>query len=83
MNWFSNRVKKEEPNKKIKNEKPNTMYSFINQKKDNFDECVICLEDMKNGDELIIIHCSHIYHSNCLHKWMDKKRVCPLCDKTF
>ncbi len=80
MNWFSNRAKKVEPNKK---ESPNTVYVFINQKKDNFQECVICLEDMKYGDELSIIPCSHIYHASCLHQWMEKKRICPLCDKSF
>ena len=82
MNWFSNRAKKVEPNKK-QEEVPKSTYDFTNQKKDNFEECVICLEDMKYGDQLSIIHCSHMYHLSCLQKWMEKKRICPLCDKSF
>ena len=41
--------------------------------KDNFHECVICLEEMKTGEELTVIRCSHIYHSHCIQTWANKK----------
>ena len=46
----------------------------------NYKECVICLEDMKNDEELILISCSHIYHKECIQKWFQKNNICPLCD---
>ena len=70
---------------KEKNEREEelTCKSFINMQKDNFHECVICLEEMKTGENLTVIRCSHIYHSNCIQTWADKKRICPLCDCSF
>ena len=83
MEWFSNLMKKEEKNHKNLDEKTRTVYTFINKQTRDFVECVICLEEMKNGDKLSIIPCSHMYHSSCLEKWAKKKKVCPLCDKSF
>jgi len=71
--------KHEEGNK----EKVYTTSSFKNKKKDNFDECVICLEEMKEDDLVTIIYCSHIFHKYCIDLWIEKKRFCPLCDQTF
>ena len=81
MDWFSNLFKKNEKNEKI--EELPSMYEFINQKKENITECVICLENMNFGDKLVLLPCSHIYHSKCLHMWIEKKRICPLCDSLF
>tara|TARA_Y100000996_G_scaffold391325_1_gene353229 strand:+ start:55 stop:303 length:249 start_codon:yes stop_codon:yes gene_type:complete len=54
-------------------------YSFIN-KSNNLDECVICLEKMRESENLTILKCSHIYHSECIEKWLKKKSICPMCD---
>ena len=42
--------------------------------------CIICLEDMKYNEDLILVKCSHIYHSKCIEIWLKKKSICPLCD---
>ena len=76
-------LKKEEDSKEKKKEEEVTNKSFINKQKDNFHECVICLEEMKTGEDLTIIGCSHIYHSKCIQNWIKKKRICPLCDYSF
>ena len=60
-----------------------TSKSFLNEQTDNFHECVICLEEMKGGEELAIIMCSHIYHLKCINIWAERKRLCPLCDYSF
>ena len=44
------------------NEREGKIETFLNSKKNNFNECVICLEDMKTNEELTILLCSHIYH---------------------
>ena len=53
---------------------------FSNKQTTNFKECVICLEEMVENQELILIRCSHIYHKECLEKWIYKNSICPLCD---
>ena len=53
---------------------------YKNKQNDNFKECIICLEDMKYNEKLILVKCSHIYHKECLEKWIKKNNVCPLCD---
>lgn len=54
-------------------------YSFIN-KSQELDECIICLEKMKENEKLMILKCTHIYHHKCLSLWLSKKSICPLCD---
>lgn len=41
--------------------------------------CVICLEDLKNGDKVISLPCIHFFHSNCIKAWFSKKNSCPIC----
>ena len=50
-------------------------------------ECVICMEEFKNGTEIRKIpSCRHIFHSECIMKWlsgtnqMDQQR-CPMCNE--
>ncbi|GAV78269.1 zf-RING_2 domain-containing protein, partial [Cephalotus follicularis] len=46
----------------------------------NSDDCVICLEDFKNGDECTVLaHCKHMYHKSCISQWLLKHIRCPLC----
>ena len=53
---------------------------FINKQTTNFKECVICLEEMTEDQMLTLVRCSHIYHKECLEKWIYKNSICPLCD---
>ena len=46
----------------------------------DYQECVICLEDMKNNDEIILTECFHMYHKQCLIDWFEKSHLCPICD---
>ena len=42
-------------------------------------KCLICIENFKNNDDSIILPCIHIFHSECIKKWMKKKNLCPIC----
>ena len=83
MNFLKNILQKEGKETIVHKEKESKLETFLNPKKDNFNECVICLEEMKTGQELTIILCSHIYHSKCIRDWALKKKICPLCDYSF
>lgn len=43
--------------------------------------CVICLKDIVEGDDILILHCpgGHYFHSKCIKKWLLVKSVCPMC----
>ena len=48
----------------------------LDQEKKN---CVICLEDFKNGDTVINLPCIHLFHNKCIKNWLKNKNSCPIC----
>ncbi|KRZ36262.1 Glycoprotein endo-alpha-1,2-mannosidase-like protein [Trichinella pseudospiralis] len=40
-------------------------------------ECVICLEEMKEGDTIARLPCLCIYHKGCIDNWFKVKNTCP------
>ena len=49
-------------------------YTKIKEKK-----CPICLLKYKGSDIIKEFPCNHIYHKNCILKWLKKSNICPLC----
>jgi hypothetical protein len=44
------------------------------------DKCLICREDYIECDELSLLPCLHIFHSNCINNWLLKySHKCPHC----
>ena len=44
--------------------------------------CVICLDDLvniENKDLGKLNNCTHIFHVECLNKWLNEKPICPVC----
>ncbi|XP_071727294.1 E3 ubiquitin-protein ligase At1g12760-like [Rutidosis leptorrhynchoides] len=41
--------------------------------------CSICLGKYANNDELRELPCSHLFHKNCVDKWLKINASCPLC----
>ncbi|XP_010170185.1 E3 ubiquitin-protein ligase RNF13-like [Antrostomus carolinensis] len=49
---------------------------------DEYESCVICMVEYKEGDCLKILPCSHAYHSGCIDSWFctqPRKKTCPFC----
>ena len=43
-------------------------------------ECTVCLETFKDDDTVIITKCKHLYHKDCINKWLiDYSVKCPIC----
>lgn len=40
-------------------------------------ECVICFDDLEQGDTIARLPCLCIYHKSCIDKWFEKNRSCP------
>lgn len=43
------------------------------------DVCIICLNKVREGQNVARIACMHVFHSHCLHKWSKLKTTCPIC----
>ncbi|KAJ9147245.1 hypothetical protein P3X46_029425 [Hevea brasiliensis] len=41
--------------------------------------CVVCLEELEEEDDLIELPCSHLYHEDCIVRWLLSSHLCPLC----
>ena len=42
--------------------------------------CSICLENFNINNKCIKIpECQHIFHKDCIYKWFDKNKTCPIC----
>ena len=65
--------------KHILNELPETKIEDINKLDQEKRNCVICLEDFKNGDKATILPCIHLFHKNCIKSWLKAQNCCPIC----
>ena len=43
------------------------------------DKCPICLVKYKGIDIIKEFPCKHIFHKNCIFKWLKTSNMCPLC----
>jgi len=47
------------------------------------DKCPICLVKYKSSDIIKEFSCKHIFHKNCIFKWLKTSNVCPICKHDF
>lgn len=44
------------------------------------EECVICLEDYREGELCRILpNCNHMFHLKCIDVWLENHYACPIC----
>lgn len=41
--------------------------------------CVICQVEFEGGEMLVALPCDHPYHSDCISKWLQIGKICPIC----
>lgn len=41
--------------------------------------CAVCMETLDVGVEAIRLPCFHLYHRDCIVKWLQVSHYCPLC----
>ena len=58
---------------------PTSKIKDINKLTEDKKKCTICLEEYKNNDDSIILPCIHIFHAECIKKWMKSHKTCPIC----
>ncbi|CAD8145809.1 unnamed protein product [Paramecium pentaurelia] len=50
-----------------------------NDLQDGQDNCGICLESLRTAKIIRKTQCSHVFHGNCIEKWLNKNSYCPFC----
>uniref|UniRef100_A0A3Q7J3D3 RING-type domain-containing protein n=1 Tax=Solanum lycopersicum TaxID=4081 RepID=A0A3Q7J3D3_SOLLC len=43
------------------------------------DDCVICFEKPGKEREVMCTPCSHMFHEDCIVKWLEHDNSCPIC----
>ena len=46
-------------------------------------QCSVCYTNIKFGDIVRKLNCDHIFHQECVDKWLEEKLSCPLCRFKF
>ena len=41
--------------------------------------CSICLNEFDAGQEIVKLGCLHLFDSDCLKRWVDDNKNCPIC----
>lgn len=42
-------------------------------------QCAICIDDFEINQMVKLLPCTHLYHSNCILRWLDLHKSCPIC----
>ena len=58
-----------------------TIYRNLNQTDQTTNPfCCISQEEFKDDDEVIQLHCSHVFHKDAILHWLTKENpICPVC----
>ncbi|EPZ32396.1 hypothetical protein ROZALSC1DRAFT_26930 [Rozella allomycis CSF55] len=48
-------------------------------KGDEVCNCTICLTDYDSFDEVKALYCSHVFHKECVDRWLSENASCPVC----
>ncbi|KAK6336667.1 hypothetical protein TWF718_009460 [Orbilia javanica] len=46
---------------------------------DDGSECVVCQDEYKVNEDVVKLPCRHIYHEECVTRWLETHDACPIC----
>eukprot|EP00931_Biecheleriopsis_adriatica_P030671 TRINITY_DN18060_c0_g1_i1.p1 TRINITY_DN18060_c0_g1~~TRINITY_DN18060_c0_g1_i1.p1 ORF type:complete len:122 (-),score=18.93 TRINITY_DN18060_c0_g1_i1:23-388(-) len=41
--------------------------------------CAVCIEVFVAGDTQRVLPCTHVFHPECVDRWLSRRHDCPLC----
>lgn len=50
---------------------------------DDREKCVICLTEFSDDDKVMKLPCTHIFHDECVSRWLRVNRTCPSCKRSI
>ena len=67
----------------LTSERINQFATFNADEKSVDEGCAICIDGVEMNKMMIKLDCSHFYCNECIRKWLEKNKNCPLCKKEF
>lgn len=55
------------------------LQSVVDKVNFKHESCAICLDDYTSGQRIGILPCGHVFHKDCIYRWFEEKKVCPIC----
>jgi len=43
--------------------------------------CAVCQCDFEDNDDVRMLPCMHMFHADCVDRWLKDNRTCPICKK--
>jgi hypothetical protein len=56
-----------------------SQYHYDNRELKYGTDCIICLEPFEQHQLLYELSCNHVFHFQCIDKWHDVSKCCPVC----
>jgi len=54
-------------------------YKYIKEKISLEEKCTICLSEYDQNDPVRRLPCMHLFHIECVDKWLIQSKRCPMC----
>ena len=64
----------------LKEEHDNLVHD-IQDEEDLETNCIICFQTLEDGCCVGNLQCDHVFHVDCLRSWLQRRNVCPLCQR--
>lgn len=46
-------------------------------------ECTICIDELNEGDEVVVLPCNHWFHNECVVLWLREHNTCPIVSRNY
>ncbi|KAK1315681.1 E3 ubiquitin ligase BIG BROTHER [Acorus calamus] len=46
---------------------------------DEEEVCPVCLQSLVVGEDIQRTTCGHLFHGECIFRWLERSRTCPVC----
>ncbi|KAL4508429.1 hypothetical protein ABPG72_003733 [Tetrahymena utriculariae] len=67
-------------NAQVENKKIRVNSAFHSQMNMVFgNQCTICNEETNIEQKAVQLQCMHVFHSECIRKWLENSQICPNC----
>lgn len=51
----------------------------VADKEEDREKCTICLVNFEGNIEIRTLGCKHLFHTNCVDRWLRSNKQCPMC----
>lgn len=46
-------------------------------------KCTVCQYELEVEDSVIALSCGHVFHADCIKKWLELSKMCPICNEEY